>query len=368
MWIGSLAIALFRKCIKRGTRVMCAGDPDQSINMFAGASEDAFEELSSGKNTSLFTLPITYRCAKKITEFANSIVKDIIPMESAPEGEIISDVRIPQLRDGDMVLSRSKTPLINLYARLLRRNINCYIKGQNIGLNLIRLIEYVDIDKLYPHLDNDGLFVRLYDVMFEERKRLMQQTGLDLRDATMTNTIMELYDSIAALQILAEHCKDKNELIEHIREIFKDDSDGICLSTIHKAKGLEADRVFVLCNSSLPSKMGKANWQKQQEINLQYVAYTRAKKLLGFFSEEIIKPSASLLDADNIMNDLNFIEHRVCDILGKTPSEEIDAVDYSRYKLKTVTDVKVEKQTVNTVSFDEDEETMDIDEIMGLLK
>ena len=267
-----------------------------------------------------------------------------------------------------MVLSRSKTPLINLYARLLRRNINCYIKGQNIGLNLIRLIEYVDIDKLYPHLENDGVFVRLYDMMFAERKRLMQLTGLDLRDATMTNTIMELYDSIAALQILAERCNDKKELIDHIRGIFKDDSDGISLSTIHKAKGLESDRVFILCNSSLPSKMGKANWQRQQEINLQYVAYTRARKLLGFFSEDIIKPSASLLDADNIMNDLNFIEHRVCDILGKTPSEEINDVDYSRYKLKTITRVEIEKAKVNVTSFDEDEDVMDLDEIEAMIQ
>lgn len=362
-----MAIALFRKCIKRGTRVICAGDPDQSINIFAGASEDAFEELSSGKNTSVFTLPLTYRCSKKITEYANHIVDDIIPLDDAPEGQIIYDATIPMLRDGDMVLARSKTPLINLYVRLLRRNTNCYIKGQNIGANLIKLIENVNIDNLAVHLNGDGVFTRLYDMLFEERKRLMQQTGLDLRDATMTNTIMELYDSISALQILAEMCKNKEELIKHISDVFKEDSDGICLSTIHKAKGLESDRVFILCNSSLPSKMGKADWEKRQEVNLQYVAYTRAKTLLGFISEDIIKPSASLLDAESILNDLNFIEHRVCDILGKTATDDVDPVEYSRYKLKNATVITDEHPQINSVAFDEEDDEMDLDEIMGMI-
>jgi len=53
------------------------------------------------------------------------------------------------------------------------------------------------------------------------------------------------------------------------------------LSTIHRAKGDQADRVFLLGSDSLPFiKKAKQNWQKQQEYNLQYVALTRAKQAL----------------------------------------------------------------------------------------
>ena len=79
----------------------------------------------------------------------------MIPRENAPEGEIVSNVHVRDIKEGDMVLSRSKTPLLKLYTRLLRRGVNCYIKGQDIGTNLIKLIEDIDTNELYPNLDHD---------------------------------------------------------------------------------------------------------------------------------------------------------------------------------------------------------------------
>jgi ATP-dependent exoDNAse (exonuclease V) beta subunit len=53
---------------------------------------------------------------------------------------------------------------------------------------------------------------------------------------------------------------------------------------VHKAKGLEANRVFWL-NYDFVSKWARQPWQMQQEKNLRYVAATRAK------SELILIPS-----------------------------------------------------------------------------
>jgi superfamily I DNA/RNA helicase len=52
------------------------------------------------------------------------------------------------------------------------------------------------------------------------------------------------------------------------------------LSTIHKAKGLENDRIFFLCPELIPSKYATQPWQYEQEANLKYVAITRAKQEL----------------------------------------------------------------------------------------
>lgn len=361
-----MAISLFRKCIKRGTRVLCAGDPDQSINMFAGSSEDAFEELGNGSK--LFTLPITYRCPKKVVEIANRIVDDMIPLDDAIDGDIIENIGVADLRDGDMVLSRCKTPLINLYVRLLRRNVNCYIKGQNIGRNLISLLERIDRDDLNANMLNDGVFTQLYDKLFEYRSLIMKQTGLDVRDATMVNSVMEFYDCISSLKILSEGCSTKSELIDRIDKIFSEDGDGICLSTIHKAKGLEADRVVILCNSSMPSKRSRKEWERKQEVNLQYVAYTRAKKTLAFFSEDVIKPTASLMDVDKIMDELNSIEYLVCKALGREYNGCADLYDYSRYRVENTKPLEIERASFNIVSSADEDDMYNFDEIMDMLQ
>ena len=52
------------------------------------------------------------------------------------------------------------------------------------------------------------------------------------------------------------------------------------LSTIHKAKGLENERVFFLLPDIIPSKYATQPWQIEQEMNLKYVATTRAKHTL----------------------------------------------------------------------------------------
>jgi superfamily I DNA/RNA helicase len=56
----------------------------------------------------------------------------------------------------------------------------------------------------------------------------------------------------------------------------------LTLCTVHKAKGLEWNRVYILDEFLMPSKYARQAWQQQQETNLQYVAVTRAKQELKF--------------------------------------------------------------------------------------
>ena len=54
------------------------------------------------------------------------------------------------------------------------------------------------------------------------------------------------------------------------------------LSTVHKAKGLEADNVYILTPERMPHP--KAT-NPQEERNICYVAITRAKKNLYYCGE-----------------------------------------------------------------------------------
>lgn len=334
-----MAIELFLRCFKRGTRFASVGDAAQTINLFAGSSPEAFDYMCNYPNTTVFELPVTYRCAKKITEFANFLVPDIHPRDGAPDGIILQNCSYKTIKDGDMVLARSKAPLLKLYVKLLRRGVNCYIKGQDIGSNLIKMLENIDEEELNVDLKKDGVFVRLYDKLFNDRNKLMVKRGLDMNDATLSTNIMNMYDSINALIILAEKCKSKQELINKIRGIFQEDAKGVCLSTIHKAKGLEAENVYVLCHSMMPSKLAHHDWEKVQEQNLQYVAYTRAKNKLGFISEKEIPPSGSMMEPTAILDELKYIENKVCEILDKEPMQPMNSVEMAQFNLRNATEI-----------------------------
>lgn len=349
---------LFLKCIKRGGRFVSIGDPDQSINLFAGSSEDAFNFMKEYPNTTLFELPISYRCAKNIVTFANQLVPNMFARDESPEGIIVRNCHVRDIKEGDMVLCRSKAPLVKLYVKLLRKNINCYIKGQDIGANLIKELEKIQQEDLNTDLTADGVFVRLWDKFFTERNKLMQTRGLDFDDATLSSHMMDKYDVINTLLILAEKYKTKTDLIKHIKEIFQEDSTGVCLSTIHKAKGLEAENVYILCHSTMPSKLAVHDWEKLQEQNLMYVAYTRAKNLLGFVSEKEIKPSGISQEPMDIINELVYIESKVCEITGKQPMERLENADLARFKLQNMTKLEDLHENDNTVELKKVEENI----------
>ena len=55
--------------------------------------------------------------------------------------------------------------------------------------------------------------------------------------------------------------------------------DLLTLCSVHKSKGLEWERVFLLGRQDfMPSKWAKKDWMQVQENNLIYVGITRAKK------------------------------------------------------------------------------------------
>ena len=88
--------------------------------------------------------------------------------------------------------------------------------------------------------------------------------------------------------------------MDKINEYISASDNCIKLSTIHRAKGLEADRVFILNFNELPYfKPNQKYWEREQEQNLKYVAVTRAMEELYLVkSEKIddIKKEASLFD------------------------------------------------------------------------
>jgi superfamily I DNA/RNA helicase len=101
------------------------------------------------------------------------------------------------------------------------------------------------------------------------------------------STILSEYDMIEGIKVLSEGLLTVEELVNRINTIFSGtNNEGIALSTIHKAKGLESDNVYILYPSLLNPRKDLKDWEKIVERNLTYVAYTRAKKTLNFIKED----------------------------------------------------------------------------------
>lgn len=278
---------LLLKCKKINTRFIFVGDENQSIYGFASADKESFRKLKELPNTKTLPLRISYRCAKSIVHFAQNYVPTIESNDADDRmGEVKYEVPLDEVSDGDMILCRNNAPLMKLYNDFIKSGRKCFVRGKDIGKNLKTLLDSTDMEYLNVDLNHDGVFVRLYDSLFTMRDNIIRNQAIDKAAAMNTPIIVNLLDKIHALETLSEGILTTNELREKIDSVFSDKTlDGISLSTIHKAKGLEANNVFIACKSLMPSKSASKDWEKEQEKNLMYVAYTRAKNKLGFLTE-----------------------------------------------------------------------------------
>lgn len=327
---------LVLKCRKINTRMFSLGDKNQCIYSFASADPESFDKLKSLPNTISLPLSISYRCPKNIVRFANNLVPTIEHNEAnTNEGEIKYNVNLDEIEDGDMVLCRNNAPLMKIYNDFIRMGKKCQIKGKDIGLNLKRLVKSMHQEELNVGLEKDGLFVRLYNSLFDARDKMIKQTNLDVKSVMENSKIVNKLDMIRALEVLSEGLKTSEELIEKINQMFSDKKiNGISLSTIHKAKGLEANNVYIACPSLMPCKSATQEWEILQEKNLMYVAYTRAKNKLCFIDESEFE---NFTDTTN--DSLKHIEQQVNFVLGKETKNYSTDNSYNKFILSRTTGI-----------------------------
>jgi hypothetical protein len=282
---------------RSGYRLVLCGDEHQSIFGFAGADVQAMtrlrEELGKEPRGHIcLPLTVTRRCGKAIVEEAKQYVPSFEAHPDNPEGEVRSalypiqpdgfqktkvvpdkDTYLPLVQDGDMVLCRTNAPLVSQCFKQIGLGRRAHILGRKIGQGLVALVE-----KLKASSVND-LITKLEgwkdkEVGMENAKKFPSESRLQ--------GLQDKYDCVVTF------CRDActpADVVHRINSIFTDDGrGGIQHSSIHKAKGLEAQRVFFLQPAVVFSRPPKTAWEQQQEDNLQYVAITRAIGSLTYVS------------------------------------------------------------------------------------
>jgi len=264
-----------------GDRLMFVGDENQAIYGFAGADSESMQRMvdhlsSTDRNCTVLPLTDTRRCAKAIFSEAQKIVPGFRAHESNPEGLIgragydsegkgyYGDLAVPS----DLVVCRVNAPLVHECFGFLKQGRKANIQGRDIGTGLINTVK-----KLKPN-DICDLSMKLNDWYHEQcQKENAKKNPRETR-------IIAIQDRYECLEHFCDAHDSVDGMIKHIQDLFteKAPGDSILLSSIHRAKGLEANRVFFLepDSATCPHPMAKSDWQVKQEWNLRYVAMTRA--------------------------------------------------------------------------------------------
>jgi len=273
-----------RRALRKGSRAIFVGDPRQAIYGFAGADAAAFGRIADEMNAAVLPLSVCYRCPSSHLALAREIVPEIEDAPGASEGTIArwsSNEVVSQIVEGDMVLCRTNAPLIDVVYTLIRAGVPAAMAGRDIGQGLVSVAKQVaeKLGALGWGVGGsdflDGL-ERWHDA--ENRAILAKYDGDE--DAA-AGRLEATADKVECVRIIATRCEAKglDAFTAAVDEIFASERPSVLCSSIHRAKGGEADRVILLNASTLgTSKWARTEWQREQERNLHYVALTRSKR------------------------------------------------------------------------------------------
>lgn len=321
-------LIMAKKLKEAGCRVISVGDPNQAMYGFRGANAEAFHRLKeiigSGESQSL---PINFRSGGNIIDWVKNNTH-VNNLQAAPhlqgKGAVYAKGGThPPLKYNDFlnniteefkqngmsqeataVISRTNSPLGHAALYFLKNNLDFQIVGKDLSRDLVELIkkttmskpENVDIESY-----SNKLNVYVEDLDYKWSNKISKRD--ELKDIKEFAGVLQ-----AVLSYLAEkeyketensrpmsNVKDFQLFLE--RKLGGLDPDNekdaakiksqdprkvVTLTTAHKSKGLEWDRVFLMKPEEYdPSKPNiKTQEQAQQEMNAWYVAATRGRKTL----------------------------------------------------------------------------------------
>lgn len=277
-------------------RTVAVGDENQSMYGFRGAAPDAMQQIEKAFSATILPLSISYRNPASHVDLINRVFPEIAHEKSpfAKQGEILEmsqDRMLGELRDGDLVICRNNAPLVKPVFSLIRQGVKAIIRGKDIGKNLIALIERFKVQRV------DDLIEKIEDYRVKEVGKLMK--------AEKTSQAQALDDKVETIIVLTEGCEWVWEVVKKVNEVFSDKKEGVIFSTVHRAKGDEAERVFILKPQLMPSKYAKSVEDMIQERNCLFVALSRAKDTMVFVGG----PAPSSFESEGMWEDRNAEEN-----------------------------------------------------------
>ena len=253
--------AIMVKLLAPGGKFYGVGDENQWLYGWAGSSEDGMDVMANMTSAVKMPLSICYRCGKKIVAQCATLVPEIEPWDKADDGIVDNATKqkmMTEAKPGDFIISRVNAPLVSLCLGFIREGRKAKIAGKDMGKSLYYFIKNSEATSLNELID------------YTETWRLKEIERLSAKKRDFTH----ISDKADTILMFCENSNSLEQVNANISKMFDDDDDNnyIRLTSCHRAKGKEVDRVWALNNF-------KAD-ESKAELNVAYVAWSRAKKEL----------------------------------------------------------------------------------------
>lgn len=303
-------------------RVIAVGDDDQNIFEFRGSNSKYMAALLQLPDARKYELTENFRSSKKVIEFANEFVKQISKRMKTEEihpvkeedgtVQLIKTASSTELAAVEyMVSAMKKTAAMSLRSEsgkttaiLTSTNEQAYLAVEVLGRKGVRarLIQSNDSFSLY-----DLAEMRCFLAQLEQYNApILSEEMWESAKQHLKKTYSRSTSLIDCLNLLEQFFKgdDKKyltDLKDFLREanfgdFYRSREDEICVSTIHKSKGHEFDRVYMTLDTFMKHIPGNNNYKtyhssipqddkedRNAELRKVYVGITRAKSLLYLF-------------------------------------------------------------------------------------
>lgn len=271
-------LALALSAVSLTGRFVSVADKNQSVYSFAGADCNSVDNIITQTNPVIFPLSVCYRCPKNVVRLAQTLVPHIEHAPNAIDGVITTIQEHEFLSNpklGSVVLCRKTNPLVSLAINLIANRIGAKVLGREIGTQIKKTMKEI----MGRHIVSMATFQSKL-MNYKTKKRISIASRPD-HEFTLQN----FEDKILCVEVIVQAytLSSVSEFNNHVDELFSDDASVITLLTIHRAKGLEYDDVYIYDPKLMPLRWkGQKSWEYQQEMNLKYVALTRTKRNLTF--------------------------------------------------------------------------------------
>ena len=316
-----------KKLHDAGARIVAVGDKYQSIYKFRGSDSEAFDnlgdmlkEVSPNKDIHR-SLSKNFRSKKAIIDFsnANTVVNGLqqgIPTKNGEEGKATKDkvnyeeafdtLKKEKKENGKIMqtafIARTNEPLIQAAIKLMKEGIPFIIIGKDMAKELIRHVDkIVSGHKLSDFSDVRKLGDALYQFKESEKdehhgkaaktaylKELEETTEAllaaiyqfeEVNNNKVTITGFKIWLKNRFSGIDADSATGKAEYEKMLKEL-----NPVVLTTAHRSKGMEWDRVYILRDDLFPHPRVKKEDELAQEEHMRYISYTRPREELHIIS------------------------------------------------------------------------------------
>lgn len=280
--LSRVQLELIASALAPGGRLLVVGDDRQAIYRFRGADARAFDALAERFGCRILPLSITYRCPTSVVDLARKLVPDYEAGEGAPAGEVgqLGQLDPRALKPGDFVISRKNAPLVRHAIAALAAGVPAAIAGRDLAKDLGTILAGIS-------RRCGGNRERVISTLTEHyQRRLAEASKRDLDPGPIGDEL----DCLLALLDAREVVQESIDLLDKL--CTERPENVVLFSSVHKAKGLERDRVFLLMGTFRASFSGHVDpragkrGDSAEELNLLYVAATRAKRSLVLVAGE----------------------------------------------------------------------------------